>query len=279
MLFFIWNNYIHHEPMIKRTAKAYLQAYESAINFFRSKNCLLDFFRLDNETSGPLETFMKANARSFQYVPPNNHRANMAEIAVRDGKTHLIAILCGVHPSLVPYAELTLNLLRPYGPDPSKSAHTGVYGSSYDFAAHPLAPAGCLCAGFTASDVRPSWAPHGYLSYYLGPSLDHYRCHSLFVISTKASRVTDTVDFFAKQFVLPGSSPVEQLTALVTDMSTTVSEIAKSKIDPTHRTVFADKSTLVIDQLKDMLLLFQPLKLHHTSHYLMHHQSFSRIHF
>ena len=149
---------------------------------------------------------MKANLRSFQYVPPNNHQANMAEIAVRDGKTHLIAILCGVHPSfphsewdrLVPYAELTLNLLRPFGPDPSKSAHTGVYGSPYDFAAHPLAPAGCLCVGFTASDVRPSWAPHGYLSYYLGPSLDHYRCHSLFVISTKASRVTDTVDFFAK---------------------------------------------------------------------------------
>ena len=109
--------------MIKRTAKAYLQAYESAIDLFQSKNCLLDFFRLDNETSGPLETFMKANARSFQYVPPNNRRANMAEIAVRDGKTHLIAILCGVHPSfpngewdhLVPYAELTLNLLRPFG--------------------------------------------------------------------------------------------------------------------------------------------------------------------
>ena len=84
--------------MIKRTAKSYLQPYESAITFFRSMNCLFDFFRLDNETSGPLETFMKVNARSFQDVAPNNHRAN-AEIAVRDGKTHLITILCGVHPS------------------------------------------------------------------------------------------------------------------------------------------------------------------------------------
>ena len=104
VLFFIWNNYIHYEPMIKRTAKSYLQAYESAITFFRSKNCLLDFFRLDNETSGSLETFMKANSRSFQYVPQSNHRANMAEIAVRDGKTHLFAILCGVHPSF-PHSE------------------------------------------------------------------------------------------------------------------------------------------------------------------------------
>ena len=150
---------------------------------------------------------MKANARSFQYVPPNNHRANMAEIAVRDDKTHFVAIMCGVHTSfplgdwdlLVPYAELILNLLRPFGPDPSKSAHTGVFGTPYDFSAHPLASAGCLCVGFTASDVRPSWATHGYISYYLGPALNHYRCHFLYVISTKSSRITDTVDFFTSQ--------------------------------------------------------------------------------
>ena len=151
--------------------------------------------------------------------------------------------MCGVHISfplgdwdlLISYAELTLNLLRPFGPDPSKSAHIGVYGTPYDFSAHALAPTGCLCVGFTASDVRPSWALHGYLSYYLRPALNHYRCHS-FVISIKCSRVTDTVDFFAKPFVLHGSSPVEQLHALITDMGTTLSEIAKTKIDPTHRT-------------------------------------------
>ena len=150
----------------------------------------------------------------------------MAEIAIRDGKTHFVTIICSVHPSLpfgewdllIPYAELKLNFLRPFGPDPSKSAHTGVYGSPFDFAAHPLAPAGCLCIGFIASDVRPSWAPYSYLSYYLGPSLDHYRCHSLYVISAKSSRVTDTVDLFAKPFVLPGFSPVKQLHTLVTDM-------------------------------------------------------------
>ena len=63
--------------MVTRSAKSYLQAYKTATDFFRSKNCLLDFFRLDNETSGPLKKFMKANARTFQYVSPNNHRANM----------------------------------------------------------------------------------------------------------------------------------------------------------------------------------------------------------
>ena len=111
---------------------------------------------------------MKTNTRSFQYVPPNNHRANMAEIAVRDGKTHFVA---GFHQSfpigewdlLVPYTELTLNILRLFGPDPFKSAHTGVYGSPFDFSAHPPAPAGSLCVGFTPADIRPSGVPHGYL--------------------------------------------------------------------------------------------------------------------
>ena len=88
----------------------------------------------------------------------------MAEIAVRDGKTHVVAILCGIHPSLpitqwdlqVPYDELTLNPLRPFGHDNSKSAHTGVHGKPYDFKAHPRAPSGSLCVGFTPSDARHS---------------------------------------------------------------------------------------------------------------------------
>ena len=48
-----------------RTINAPLKAYQPANNFFRSKHCLIDFFRLDNETFGPLEKFMKANVRSF----------------------------------------------------------------------------------------------------------------------------------------------------------------------------------------------------------------------
>ena len=58
--------------------------------------------------------------------------------------------------------------------------------------------------------------------------------------------------------MLSGSSPVEQLHALVTNMGTALLEISKTKIDPTHRTLFVDTSTSVINQLKDMLLHFQP---------------------
>ena len=43
ILLFIWNNYIHYKPIVDRSAKSYLLAYESAISFYRSKNYLLEF--------------------------------------------------------------------------------------------------------------------------------------------------------------------------------------------------------------------------------------------
>ena len=41
---------------------------------------------------------------------------------------------------------------------------------------------------------------------------------------------------------MPGSSPVEQLHALVTDLGTTLQSIADTKIDPTQKTLFHDTS-------------------------------------
>ena len=68
------------------------------------------------------------------------------------------------------------------------------------------------------------------------------RPHSLYVISTKSIRVTDNVDF--------STQPVEQLHALDIGMNTTLHEISKTKINPTHPTLFVDTSTSVIYKLK-----------------------------
>ena len=141
---------------------------------------------------------------------------------------------------------------------------------------HLHLPAACVLGCRVHCNQRKTlMGTHGYLSYYLGPAFDPYRCHSLFIISSKSSRVTDTTYFFAKPFFLPGSSPVEQIHALVTDMGTILTEIAKTKVDPTHRTLFIDKSPLVIDQLKEMLLLFQPEPIISSPEINNQHQLFS----
>jgi hypothetical protein len=87
---------------------------------------------------------------TLEFVPPRMHRANKAERAIRDWKTHLIAMLDTVHitfpldlwDELLPQADLTLNLLRPYKPKPELSAYAGIFGKPYDFMGHPLAPVG-----------------------------------------------------------------------------------------------------------------------------------------
>ncbi len=63
--------------------------------------------------------------------------------AVRTGKNHIILILSSPHPDfpddlwnrLLPYAEITLKIMRPWRPDPSLSAWSGLHRLTYDFSA------------------------------------------------------------------------------------------------------------------------------------------------
>ena len=43
---------------------------------------------------------------------------------------------------------------------------------------------------------RPSCAPHGQRAFYLGPSLDHYRCSWVYVVRTTATRTSATLDHY-----------------------------------------------------------------------------------
>jgi len=149
-----WDNYIHYEPMPSRTSAAYIQAYTAMITFFRSVGRTPTFWRLDNETSDALVQFLESHGYGqLQPVPPGTHRANKAERAIRSAKNHFQAILATTPPSfplelwdaLLPQAEITINHLRRYDPDPLKCAYEGFHGHRYDFVAHPLAICGMNC--------------------------------------------------------------------------------------------------------------------------------------
>jgi hypothetical protein len=128
----------------------------------------------------------------------------MAERHLRTAKNHVIATLSSCHPDfppdfwdcLLPHAELTLNHLRPFTPDPTKSAWTGIYRTPFDFAAHPIHPPGQLVVTFDPPDSRPTWSRHGLRAFYLGPALDHYRCHHVYVVSTRRPRISNTLHHF-----------------------------------------------------------------------------------
>ena len=96
---------------------------------------------------------------------------------------------------LLQQAELTLNLLRPARNNPALSAYA-VMNGDFNFTATPLAPPGTKVLVHEKPEVRPMWATHGSDGWYLGPALEHYRCYRVYVTSTRAERISDTVEFF-----------------------------------------------------------------------------------
>ena len=228
ILLFIWDNYVHIEPLCDRSAASYVKAYKSAFAFFRSRRGHLPpLVRLDNETSRALEDFLSSESVAHQFVPPGSHRANRAEPAIRRTKNHIIATLCTTHPTMpldlwdlcLPQSELTLNWLRPYGPDPTISAYAGFHGHTYDFTSHPIAPFGTFVVVHDKPASRGSWAPHGSPAYYIGPALQHYRSWEAFMIRTADIRVSDTIAWFPAPLVLPGASYADSLDGAIRDFT------------------------------------------------------------
>jgi hypothetical protein len=74
---------------------------------------------LDNQKSATYKEAICASGMTFKFVPPNNHRRNMAEKAIQTFKDHFIGILSGCSPTfplhlwcqLLPQVEWQLLLL------------------------------------------------------------------------------------------------------------------------------------------------------------------------
>ena len=136
-------------------------------------------------------------------MPPHIHRRNSAERAIQTFKNHFIAGLASTDPNfplsnwcrLLPQAELTLNLLRHSRLNPKLSAYALLEGV-FDFTRTPLAPPGTRIIVHEKPTQRCTWAPHGVDRWYIGPAMDHYQCYRVWIPSTHAERIADTIQFF-----------------------------------------------------------------------------------
>ena len=143
-------------------------------------------------------------------VPPNIHRRNAAERAIRTFKAHFLSGLATCDPNfpisewdrLLPQAEMTLNMLRTSRIHPKLSAYAYIAGP-HDFNKNPLAPPGTKVIIHKKPGVRNTWGYHGKQGWYVGPAMNHYRCFTCFVPSTAKEVVTDTVKFIPKKIPFP----------------------------------------------------------------------------
>ena len=154
------------------------------------------------------------------------HRRNAAERAISVFKDHFIAGLASVNKDfplhlwcrMLPHAELTLNLLRQSRINPKLSGHAILHGE-FNYDATPLAPPGTKVIVHEKPAVRGTWSCHGVRGWYLGPSMHHYRCHKVYISSTRGERDSDCVEFFPHNFPLPYRSSAENATIAATELA------------------------------------------------------------
>jgi hypothetical protein len=212
------SNAILAEPLKYKTAgeitKAWLQIHTKLSNQGASPSIYI----IDNEASNQLKTALKKKQIQYQLVPPHVHRRNAAERAIRTYKNHLLAILAGADPDypitewdrFLPQCQITLNLLRNSHVNPKLSAHAYLFGN-FNFNATPLAPLGTKVIVHLKPDKRSSYSYHGEEGWYIGPSLEHYRCFKCYFPHTRSVRDADTVEFFPKSIPFPKTTTEDYL--------------------------------------------------------------------
>jgi hypothetical protein len=209
-------NNILVEPISSRSEHELIRAYNKLIHRLTSKGFKPTLQRLDNEASATMKSLMTAMKVEFQLAPAGMHRRNKAERAIQTFKNHFVAILAGTDPEfplhlwdkLIPQAETTLNLLRQSNMHPQLSAHTHLNGV-FDFNKTPLAPLGTKAIVHEKPNQRGTWAIHGQAGWYVGHAPEHYRCYKVYVNSTRASRISDTVEFFPYKVPMPRTSSAD----------------------------------------------------------------------
>ena len=153
--------------------------------------------------------FRKCNV-DFQIVTLYTHRCNAAECKIRTFKNNLCSGLTSCNsnfPSqqldpLISQAVITLNLLRSSHTNLSLSAHADINGN-FDFNTTPLDPPGTKVLVPEAASNRTSFIPHAVDGWYIGPSLNRYRCYQYYIPTTAPNRQADTVEFLIKHFNFP----------------------------------------------------------------------------
>ena len=157
----------------------------------------------------------------YQLVPPNDHRRNVAEKAIQIFKDHFIAVLCGTTENfpmqlwdqLLPRAEQQLSLLQKSRVDSTKSAFEVLYGKKHNCNANLWAPLGCAVQVHVMPRNRKTWEPQTKAGFYVGNSIDHYRCHQVcWAADSRSVRVGQTVFFKHKHLT---QQPVTELDALL----------------------------------------------------------------
>ena len=121
----------------------------------------------------------------------------MAERAIQTFKDAFIAALATTDSDfplqlwdkITPQVQNTLNMMRVSRINQTISAYKQL-NDPYNWNRYPLAPLGCKAVIYKDSNTRGSWASRSIDGWFLGPSMDHYRCSLFYIPKTQAYRIS-----------------------------------------------------------------------------------------
>jgi hypothetical protein len=137
-------------PMKSRSASEWVKAYDHIHQEITAKGFKPKLQTLANDASAALKHSFTANDIEYQLVPPQCHRRNADERAIRTFKEHFMAGISSVNTTfplhlwdrILPQAEITLDLLRTSRLHLQLSAAVHFHGL-LDYNKTAFAPPGC----------------------------------------------------------------------------------------------------------------------------------------
>ena len=141
------------------------------------------------------------------------HYRNAAERAIRTLKIHFISGFSTTNidfPIIEWYILLskcvtTLNILCNVIFNPDISAYAYLYGP-YDFTKYPMTLTWTRMIFHKKPGNHTPWGHHVTPVWYIGTSLDHYRCMKCYMPLTKIICITDTLQYTLKAFGFPNTT-------------------------------------------------------------------------
>ena len=88
-----------------------------------------------------------------------------------------------------------MNLLRSSRRYPNLSAYDFL-NRTFNYLSTPLSPTGTRILAHITPSQRTNTAPHGIDGWYVGPSMDHCRCHKCYIPTTSRCWDVLTIDWF-----------------------------------------------------------------------------------
>jgi hypothetical protein len=136
---------------------------------------------LHNQASFAYKTKIELTKMTYEPVPPNDHRRNLAKKAIQTFKDHMISMLSGCLPTmpmhlwcqLLPQIKHKLLLLCQLKSNPNILAYAHVYGH-HDYNRHPFVPIGMEALVNYQPNKCRSFAQHCRKAFILGTSTKHY---------------------------------------------------------------------------------------------------------